>query len=53
MRVGVVGYGVVGRRVVVNLASRPEVDAILLHTNGRAGSDAPKVVRADAQHRSG
>ena len=48
MRVGVVGYGVVGRRVVVNLASRPEVDAILLHTDGRAGSDAPKVVRADA-----
>ena len=35
MRVGVVGYGVVGRRVVVNLASRPEVDAILLHTDGR------------------
>ena len=33
MRIGVVGHGVVGRRVVSNLFDRPEVARILLITS--------------------
>ncbi|HEY8092221.1 MAG TPA: hypothetical protein VID93_00505 [Acidimicrobiales bacterium] len=48
MRVGVVGHGVVGRRVVAILARRPEVDQILLVSTRRSAVGThPKVTAAD------
>ena len=47
MHVGVVGHGVVGRRVVSNLFDRPEVERILLVTSRPTVAGQAKVTVAD------
>ena len=47
MRIGVVGHGVVGRRVVSNLFDRPEVARILLITSRQTLAGQVKVTLTD------